>query len=401
MVDWGFLLNGEAAPGLPVFCLERWQSLNETRRGVVVLSESGVEPPSPEELEGLGVDFSSVLRVGLGYGWTKGLPLLRERIASTVYGGVVGSEEVVVTAGGGAEANLVALLASVAEGDTVIVDMPSYMQARGLLERLGARVVEVWRSPEDGWRLPVERIVELIGELRPRLVYLVNPNNPTGSVASRGELEAVAEEAARRGALLVVDEVYRGLELPGSPAAASVLEAAAAAGAEAVSVGSLSKAAGLPGLRIGWLAASSGRLADRLWAVKDYTSIAAAKPSEALAAEVLEPSVYGRLLERARGIAARNVGLLREALARVPGVEPYPPRAGAFLLASIPAPGTLAAEALLEGHGLLVNPGECFRVPRSLRVGAGVADEAEAREAYGRLADALVEVLGSLGAEAG
>ena len=395
---WERLLLGEAAPGLPVFCLERWQSLNETREGVVVLSESGVEPPSMEELEEMGVDPSVMLRAGLGYGWTKGLPALRERIAGTVYHGVVSGEEVVVTAGGGAEANLVALLALVAPGDTVVVDMPGYMQARGLLERLGARVVEAWRSPGDGWRLPVDRLVELIEGLRPRLVYVINPNNPTGAVAGRRELLEVAGAAARRGTVLVFDEVYRGLEHGEAREAPSILEAALEAGAEAVSVGSLSKAAGLPGLRVGWLAATSRGLADRLWSVKDYTSIAAAKPSEALAAEALREDVYHRLTARARRIASRNLALLEDRLRRLEGrVRLHRPRAGAFALLELPLPGTRVAEELLRRHMLLVNPGECFRVPRSLRVGLGTASEGEAAEAYEKLARELQGLLEARG----
>ena len=398
LAGWDWLLGGYLSRRLPVFCLERWQSLHETRVEVL-LSESGVEPPGWEELsEMLGVEPLRLLEgVDLGYGWTRGSPGLREKIASSAYRGLVGPDNIVATVGS-AEANLAALLALVEPGDTVVVDMPSYMQVRLLAEALGARVVEAWRSPVEAWRLPVERLVELIEELGPRLVYLNNPSNPTGAVAGRGELLAIAEAAARRGTVLVVDEVYRGLEPWSGEATPTVLEAAVETGAAAVSVGGLSKAYGLPGLRIGWAAASGEELASRIWAARDYTTISPPRLSEALAEAVLEPSVSEGLLERARRIVRRNYGLLREAL-RPLGLEPPRPGGGAYSFIQLPhgLAGTRAAEHLLERHSALVVPGECFRVPGYIRVGLGAASEEEARRAYAVLARGLAELLGGGG----
>ncbi|MEB3851807.1 MAG: pyridoxal phosphate-dependent aminotransferase [Desulfurococcales archaeon] len=343
-----------------------------------------MEPPPWSLLEelGVGLDLGSV---DLGYGWTKGSPRLREAVADWL-GGVVDAESVVVTAGS-AEANLVSVLALVAPGDTVLVDMPNYMQVPGLLRLRGARVVEVWRRPEESWRLPVWSLVGLIREARPRVVFATNPNNPTGAV-ERGGLWEVAQAAAEAGAVLVFDEVYRGLELEGG-LTPSVLEAAAEAGAEAVAVGGLSKAFGLPGLRIGWAAATSRRLADRLWAVKDYTTISPPRLGEAVAVQVLQPSVRGRLLELNRAIVVAGLEALREALAGLP-VRVCEPSAGAFALVDVDGvEDTMGlAEGLLE-RGILVNPGECFGVQGYLRVATGLRGRARAREAYRRLATAL------------
>ncbi len=388
------LLQGEAAPGLPIFCLERWQSLHETSVGVN-LAESGVEPPSWSELEAHGVRLD-ISDVDLGYGWTKGNPKLREAVAGWL-GDAIDAENVVTTCGG-AEANLLTVIALVSPGDTVVVDMPNYMQIPGLLRMRGARVVEAWRRPEEGWELPVWSIIGLIRELRPAAVFVTNPNNPTGAV-ERGGLWDLAREAARHGTVLVFDEVYRGLELEGG-ATPSILEAAVEEGAAAVSVGGLSKAFGLPGLRIGWAAATDRRLAERIWSVKDYTTISPPRLSEAVAVQVLQERVRSRLLEAHREIVRANLAELERAVAEEGApLRVSKPEAAAFALVDVEdVEDTMGLAArLLEDWDILVNPGECFGIQGYLRVGAGLRERSRAREAYRRLARGVLEAITSLG----
>ncbi len=354
-----------------MFCLERWQSERETTARYL-LSESGVSPLRLGELEEL-VGGLGLGEVELGYGWTRGSPGLREGIAG-LYRGAVEPEGVVATAGS-AEANLLAVLSLVKPGDTVVVDMPNYMQVWGLLRLRGARIVEAWRSPRDGWRLPVARLVQLIESMRPRAVFVTNPNNPTGSVAGEKELAEIAAAAERTGTVLVFDEVYRGLE-HGGARAPSIVEVAAPG--RAVSVSGLSKAYGLPGLRLGWLAADRGT-AERAWAVKDYTSIAVSRLSDHIASKLLNtPGAVEALLERARRIVSGNLAALREALARPENrglLEPWWPMAGAFLLARLPwaRRADTVAEELYRVEGVLAVPGECFLLEEaSLRIGLGL-----------------------------
>ena len=354
-----------------MFCLERWQSERETAARYL-LSESGVAPLRLGELEEL-VGGLGLGGVELGYGWTRGSPGLREGIAG-LYRGAAGPEGVVATAGS-AEANLLAVLTLVEPGDTVVVDMPNYMQVWGLLRLRGARVVEAWRSPRDGWRLPVARLVELVEALRPRAVFVTNPNNPTGAAAGEKELAELAETAERAGAVLVFDEVYRGLE-HGGASTPSILEVAGPG--RAVSVSGLSKAYGLPGLRLGWLAADRGT-AERAWAVKDYTSIAVPRLSDHIASRLLNtPGAVEALLGRARRIVSENLAALRGALERPRNrglLEPWWPEAGAFLLARLPwaRRGDVAAEELYRVEGVLTVPGECFMLEEaSLRIGLGL-----------------------------
>ncbi len=358
-------LFGEAAPGLPLFCLERWQSLHETEARIQ-LSESGVHPLTLEELEEYGLRLEELARLELGYGWTKGSPTLRERIAQ-LYSGAVDPEGVVV-ANGSAEANLVAAISLVSPGDTVLVDMPNYMQLPGILKWLRARIIPLWRRPPT-WRFPLEEAVEYIRKYRPRAVFVTDPNNPTGSYMSRGELEELAEEAGKTGTLLVFDEVYWGSEL-GEPRP-SILEVAGPE--QAVSVSGLSKVYGLPGLRIGWVAGSRS-VAERVWSVKDYTSIAPSRLSDYIASIVLDPGNVDRLRSRAKSIVTQNLDFFKEMLSGNEDLlKPYWPKAGAYVFAEVPwVKDTLQlAYRLYEEYGILANPGECFELPGYLRIGVG------------------------------
>ncbi len=392
--DWRWALEGEAVPGLPVFCLERWQSTYETTSRMV-LSESGVEPPSPGFLREIGLDLS-LEEADLGYGWTLGSPRLREAIAQGYYNGLARPDRIIV-ATGSAEANLLTVFSTVAEGDTVVVDMPNYMQIPGLARLRGARVVEAWRRAGEHWMHDPAMLLDIVRSHRPRAVFITNPNNPTGSIVPLGLIRELAREAAAVGAVLVFDEVYRGLEHEGGETP-TVLEAAMGEGATAVSVSGLSKAYGLPGLRIGWAATNDEALWRRMWAVKDYTTISPSRLSEALAIRVLETGAGRRLVERARMIAGRNIREL-ERVVSGSRLRPWRPMAGAFVLARVEGfrDTRLLAERLVADHGILVVPGECFRLPGTLRIGAG----RESLDAYRREIRELIEAIEAIAREPG
>ncbi|GBF09963.1 aspartate aminotransferase [Aeropyrum pernix] len=367
-LDREFLTSGEAAPGLPVFCLERWQSTLENS-AKYLLSESGVEPPAAEMLIQLGVDLD-VRSAVLGYGWTLGEPGLRESVASVYYRGLVDSEQVIITTGS-AEANLLSVISLVAPGDRVIFDMPNYMQIHGLLRMRGARILEAWRKREHGWKLDPGLYAELLRREKPRAVFITNPNNPTGSVAGHKALSEIAAEAARAGSILVFDELYRGLEHSTEPAP-TILEPALEHGAHSISVSGLSKVYGLPGLRIGWAAATSRRLRDRLWMVKDYTTISPPKPSENIARQILEKGVWTKLAERGRRIVLSNLEILEDLTTRFRTAKLWRPDAGAYALVETTVGDTLSfAYKLYQTHSILVNPGECFKLPGTIRLGLG------------------------------
>jgi len=372
---------------LPPFCLERWQSERETS-AKILLSESGVEPVSLNELEKMGakIDLSSV---DLGYGWTRGDPKLRKAIAD-YYGGL--TEDHVLVTTGSAEANLLAVSSIVSPGDIVVVDMPNYMQVHGLLQARRAEIYEAWRSPKNDWHMPVDEILSLLKKMKPRAIFITNPNNPTGAVES-DSLKAIAEEAERYHTIIVVDEVYRGLE-HSSERAPSIIDLARKYNIIGVSTSGLSKVYGLPGLRIGWIASNVKGVVEKAWSVKDYTTISPARLSEAVAVSVLEPSVRVKLEERAKRIVRDNLEVLRSVVEEYPGViEPWWPEAGAFIL--VKTPWTRDSWELAQGiymeRGVLVNPGECFDLPGTLRIGLGHADRDYSRMAFTEMMKAIIE----------
>ncbi len=364
---------------IPPFEMERWQSLweNRVRHN---LSESGVAPFTLAELQELtGVNPSDT---SLGYGHTEGSPLLRERVAA-LYPGAT-ADDVLITSGS-AEANFIACWRLVEPGDRVVVVTPTYGQAQGLAVGLGAEVVELPLDERLGWQPAPGAAAETIRD-GTRLVVVTNPNNPTGAVLTDASMEEILEAAQRVGAWILADEVYAGAELAGP-----VTPTAWSPSSRVVATASLSKAYGLPGLRIGWLVADSS-WRDELWARKDYTTIAPSVLSDRLAAAALEPTVRERILSRGRGILNAHLEILSDWVNARGGVLRFrPPDAGAIALIGydMEVESTALAERLRVEHGTLIVPGSQFGRDGFFRVGFGYS-EAHLRGGLAGLA-ALVE----------
>jgi len=355
-----------ASPELPPFEMERWQSLHEHRVDHN-LSESGVLPFTLSELEELAGE--SVAGQRLGYTQTNGTRVLRERIAALHPG--AGPENVLVTVGG-AEANFLAVWHLVGPGDRVAVVEPTYGQTPGLARGFGAEVRSVPLLEERGWQPEV----------------VTNPNNPTGAVLSESARDELLGAAADAGAWVLSDEVYAGAEVEG-PRTATLW----GAGERVLVSGSLSKAYGLPGLRLGWLVGPEETIRE-LWSRKDYTTIAPAALSDRLAAAALSPEVRERILERTRRIVRENLARLTGWLDERPDVFAYRrPDAGAicWVRQELPVGSAELAERLRVEESVLVVPGEQFGRPGYLRLGFGFeGPELEAAlERAGRLLDRL------------
>ncbi|MEJ2546376.1 MAG: aminotransferase class I/II-fold pyridoxal phosphate-dependent enzyme [Gemmatimonadota bacterium] len=347
------------------FEMERWQSLweNRVRNN---LSESGVAPFTLQELTELtGVDPSAT---GLGYGHTEGSPLLRERIAA-LYPGAT-PDEVLVTSGS-AEANFIACWSLIGAGDRVVVVTPTYGQTPGLAKSLGAEVVELPLEEDLGWQPAPGAAAATIGS-GTRLVVITNPNNPTGAVLAPSAIAELVEAAERAGAWILADEVYAGAELAGptTPGLRGQVR-------RVISTASLSKAYGLPGLRIGWLVADRS-FRDETWARKDYTTIAPSVLCDHLAAAALETGVRARILARTREILLRHLSILDAWVEELPGVLRYrPPDAGAIALIGydLPIGSAELAERLKVERDTLLVPGTHFGLDGYFRVGFGYSEE--------------------------
>jgi len=343
----------------PVFEMERMQSQWE-HRVRFDLSESGVGALKLREataLLGVGVD-----NVRLGYADGRGREATRAAVAAMHPG--ASAENVLITTGT-SEANFLAMTTLVERGDEVVVVMPNYMQVHGLALGLGASVREVWLHEDEGWRLDLDRMRSGVSA-KTKLICICTPNNPTGQILAAGDLDAVAEIARGAGAWILSDEVYRGAELDG-------VESAGMWGRyeRVIVTGGLSKAYGLPGLRVGWIVASPDRVS-AAWAQKDYTTIAAATVSEVLAEAAL--TRRAELLARTRRILCERWPVL-DGWAKAHGRNLHwtPPRAGAicFFGYSYPVDSWPFVDRLIRERSTMVVPGAHFLMERHLRVGFG------------------------------
>lgn len=344
------------------FEMERWQSTYENQVAYN-LSESGVHPVSVQELLELG-GLDSLGEIALGYGQSNGTAELRARIAA-LYPGATG-DHVVVT-NGSAEANFVALWHLVEPGDEVVIVLPSYMQSIGLVESLGGRVREVWLREDEEWQ-PDPAEIEAACNERTRAIIVTNPNNPTGALLSGAARSAIVRAAERVGAWILADEVYTGAELDQAETPSFWRP-----DARVIATGSLSKAYGLPGLRIGWAIAPL-ELSERIWARKDYTTISPGQLTDYLATVALDAHVRPRLLQRTRALMATGLAVLEDWLIDTGVFRFRRPAAGAILFAhyDLPINSAELAERLRREQSLLIVPGDHFRMDSFLRFGYGV-----------------------------
>ncbi len=363
----------------PTFDMERMQSTWE-HRVKYDLSESGVEAMTLEEA---ARDPRELLRTRLGYAEGVGREATRALVAGFHAG--AGAENVVLTTGT-SEANYLAITTLVSAGDEVVIVMPNYMQLHGLATALGARVREVWLREERGWTIDLDALAAAVNG-RTKVICVCTPNNPTGQALSRTEILRVSEIAARHGAWIIADEVYRGAELDGVESASF-----SGVGERVIVTGGLSKVYGLPGLRVGWLVAPDERVRAAL-ELKDYTTIAPATLSEILAEVALERRA--KLLERARYLLSERWPALEEwAGTHSRELHWTAPQAGAICFFSyrFPIDSAPFVDRLIREYSTMVVPGAHFRAERHLRIGFGM----EPRLLHAGLAaiDRLLSALG-------
>ncbi len=365
------------------FRMERYQSTYE-HRVRYNLSESGVHPLTVDELAELaggGVELGSVR---LGYGQSNGSDELRARIAALYEGA---DDTHVVATIGGAEANFVSfwhLFERFGEGAVIV---PTYGQVPGLLEAFEGRMHTVPLLEEEDWQPDLDALERAL-EAGARFVLVTNPNNPTGVCLSDEAMDALVEATERHGAWILADEVYAGAENERDPTPSFW-----GRHDRVIVTNSLSKAYGLPGLRLGWALAPSDVAAD-LWAHTDYTTIAPASLSDALACVVLEPTTRARIMERTRRIVRANLGLLEDWMAAQEGRFRYKrPDAGAICFAhyALPVNSTEFAEKLRTEKDVLVVPGDHFGMDHYLRIGFGNPED-ELLEALALIREAFDEV---------
>jgi aspartate/methionine/tyrosine aminotransferase len=351
------------------FDMERMQSTYENLVEFN-LSESGVQPLTPRELVEDPQGLEGLLDQRLVYTQSNGTIELRRLIAS-IYPGAT-TEHVEVT-NGGSEANFITTLNLIEQGDEVVMLVPNYMQTWGLSRAFGGTIRE-WPLIEDRdagrWRVDLEALETLVTP-RTKMIVICNPNNPTGARLTAADLDHIARVADRHGAWILSDEVYRGAEIDG-------VETASMWGRSerAIITSGLSKAYGLPGLRIGWIVAQQSLIAS-LWSYHDYVTIAPGALSDRLARVALAPERRARLFERTRSILRRNLPLIEAWLREAGGFRWISPEAGAIIYVRYDHPinSTTLVNRLREEKSVLIVPGDHFGMDGYLRLGFGEPPE--------------------------
>ncbi|MGZ8502543.1 MAG: aminotransferase class I/II-fold pyridoxal phosphate-dependent enzyme [Candidatus Limnocylindrales bacterium] len=309
----------------------------------------------------------------LGYPESTGHPLLRREIAS-LYETLEADD--VLTFAGAEEAVFCLMNVLTGPGDHAVVTWPGYQSLYEVARANGADVTLHELREGNGWALDLDLLRR---QLTPatRLIVVNLPHNPTGMLADRVTFDGLVALADEAGAYLLVDEVYRGLEvdpLTRLPAGADVLS-------RGLSLGVMSKSFALAGLRIGWLATRDRALLERLAAFKDYTTICSSAPSEILAIVALR--ARERVLARSRAIVAVNLERLDEFFDAWPDRFSWVrPAAGSIGFPRLTVPGVRIddwAAQLVEAEGVLLLPGSQFGHPGNhFRIGFGRTNLPEA-----------------------
>jgi aspartate/methionine/tyrosine aminotransferase len=356
------------------FALERYFARWEFSARYL-LCASDVQGYPMAELLGLADDETRGLWDGLALGYTEstGHPLLRREIAS-LYETIEPDE--VLTFAGAEEAIFCLMNLLVGSGDHAVVTWPGYQSLYEVARAAGAEVTLHELHEANGWAIDLQLLRRQVTP-RTRVIVVNLPHNPTGMLADRATFEGLVALAAETGAHLLVDEVYRGLELD----PADQLPTGADAATRGISLGVMSKSFALAGLRIGWLTTHDRDLFDRVSRFKDYTTICSSAPSEVLA--IIALRARDEVLARSRSIVAANLdqldGFFDDWADRFTWVRP---RAGSIGYPRLTVPGVRIddwAAELVEAEGVLLLPGSQFGHPGShFRIGFGRTDLPEA-----------------------
>jgi len=343
------------------FELERW--LSESRFECDIdLSASVITHIKYNELISER-DLDMPIRIGP----TNGSEELRQEI-SRLYSGVVSAEGVLVTHGA-AEANFLLLNCLIAPGDECIFLVPNYMQAKGILEAIGAKVKLAWLDEKSNYHPNMEEINELTSK-KTKAILITNPNNPTGARLTLKELEEICEIAQNVGAYVIGDEVLCGLEIDGekTKSPVEIYE-------KGISTRSVSKL-GLSGLRVGWIATRDSTIVKRCWSIKDYTSLGNSFFNQHVATIVLKK--LDLIKERNRKILSHRVEILMNAVNENKDlISCIKPQAGSTALIRYkPSINSIEyCRRLAQREGVAVSPGDYFEAPQRFRILYGTTIE--------------------------
>jgi aspartate/methionine/tyrosine aminotransferase len=361
--------------------MSKWENVVD-----VNLSESGVHPMTLGELlETAGVDHSAVSDVLINYPQANGTVELRETIAA-MYPGAA-ADNVLVTVGA-AEANYLAITTLLQPGDEAVILLPNYMQVWGIAKNHGVRVRECHLSEQRAWAPDLDELDAAVTS-DTKLIAVCNPNNPTGRIMTPREMDALVTVAERSGAWILADEVYRGAERESDEETPTFYGRYD----RVLAQGSMSKAYGLPGLRIGWSVGPAETL-DEMWARHEYTTIATTALSNHLTALALSQTVRPKILARSRRYIREGFPVLEDWMKDHGDMFAIvPPQAAAIAFARyrLDVNSTALVNRLRDEKSVLIVPGDHFGLDGHLRISYGLPHD-YLRGGLDRIHEMLVEL---------
>ncbi|MBN9377665.1 MAG: aminotransferase [Chlamydiales bacterium 38-26] len=350
-----------------------------------LLCPSDVESWSLGELVDLADPESKELWTNLRLGYTEspGHPLLRTEIAKLYTS--LNSHQVLTTAGA-EEGIYCTMRALLSPGDHIIVVTPCYDSLEVIPSEIGAEITRIALDPNQNWKLQLGSLQKAF-RLNTKLLVLNYPHNPTGTLLDQEVLHGMVDLARRCGCYIFSDEVYRYLEVDEAARLPSIVDAYE----RGVTLNVMTKAFGLAGLRIGWLASRDVEFIQKAGSYKLYLSICNSAPSEILALIALRAK--STLLKRNRKIMLHNLNILDAFMERQSHrLSWIRPQSGsvAFMKLLMPIPIEQFAEQLVEKTGVLIMPGTIFDIAGNFfRIGFGRKDMPDVLERFEDYLNAL------------
>ena len=316
---------------------------------------------------GLEVDgfLDEVRNMSLHYGHFFGLERLRIAL-SGLYEKV--APDRILTVHGGTGANNVVLTELIEPSDNIVAFIPNYQQHYSIPESLGAEVRRLELKEENAFLPDLDELAGLV-DARTKMITLSNPNNPSGSFIEAKMLEKICELAARSGAWVLCDEIYRGLDDKYMPSVVDLYD-------RGIATSSTSKVFSMAGTRLGWIATQDSETYKRLENRRSYDTICCGVFDELLVAIALEHKE--KIFERSRKIVRTNRAVLDKWLTTQPALRCNNKSFGstAFIKydLGIDISATDLCTDLYENAGVLLCHGDCFEIPYSFRLGYGYID---------------------------
>ncbi|MCX8225689.1 MAG: pyridoxal phosphate-dependent aminotransferase [Sulfitobacter sp.] len=316
----------------------------------------------------------------------RGLPELREHVlAQAGLFGTCTTADVLITAGA-AEANYLAIMQTLEPGDEIILETPGWPQADVLAKAIGAKITRIQRHEADNWHLPIDQIANAVTS-QTKMIFLTNPNNPTGDLLSSDEIGQLVRIADPVGAWLLIDEVYAGLEWDGprAPSVAGMYQ-------RGITTGSVSKALGLQGLRTGWLICPDPQLLMDAIILRENSSEIMNIMGEVIAEIALRPDRYRAAMDKARGEGRSNLAQMNAWVDAQNQLSWVSPRAGLIGLARLPDgidSDEFARTLLADPYRTFLLPGSAYDQPNHIRLGVGGGASVNLKDGLDRVAKAL------------